>query len=165
MICFAGSTKRGTLPITSGPARKLRKAVSGLARLAYDGKTLLVPGLPEARNWDERSAALRRFQAEIEKRLGDPALARAIEMLNDIGRGKQFTRTEFYTRLTSYERARDAHHEQLLKDERNRAQLRELSRQLRGAGASENHTITAPAEACNSHSLALDGTVIGEVKP
>lgn len=78
VICFARRTKPGTLPITSGPAKQLRAAVSGLARRAYDGKTLLVPGLPEACSWNERSAAIVRFQARIEESLGRPALARKI---------------------------------------------------------------------------------------
>jgi hypothetical protein len=79
VISFGRKVERNTLPITSGPAKKLREAVAGLARRAYDGKTLLVPGLPEATCWDERSAALVRLQARIEECLGKPALARRIE--------------------------------------------------------------------------------------
>lgn len=86
VICFARSNKPNALPITSGPAKKLRDAVSGLARRAYDGKTLLVPGLPEAKNWDERCAALTRFQLRVEKSLGNGALARRIERYEAKGR-------------------------------------------------------------------------------
>lgn len=37
------------LPIVAGPARAVREAVGARARIAYDGRTLLVPGIPEAR--------------------------------------------------------------------------------------------------------------------
>lgn len=79
VICFARAVKPDTMLITSGPSNKLRWIVSGLARRAYDGKTLLVPGLPEAKSWDERSEALWRFRAAIEKAFGKGALARRIE--------------------------------------------------------------------------------------
>lgn len=79
VIVFGPRVKPGTLPITKAPGRQLRALVSGLARHAYDGRTLLVPGLPEANGFEERSAALMRFKAEVEKRLGRPALARKIE--------------------------------------------------------------------------------------
>ena len=35
------------LPIARGPAKKLREFMSAKARHAYDGETLLVPGIPE----------------------------------------------------------------------------------------------------------------------
>lgn len=38
----------GALPICKGPAARLRQVISATSRLAYDGKTQLVPGLPEA---------------------------------------------------------------------------------------------------------------------
>lgn len=58
-IGFTSPRKRrapeGTIVFASGPARILKKAVSIMARHAYDGKTLLVPGLPECletgRHW------------------------------------------------------------------------------------------------------------------
>lgn len=78
VIEFARKTKPETLPITSAPAARLRKVVSGLARHADDGKTLLVPGMPEATCWDERCEALFRFTAAVKKGLGRPALARRI---------------------------------------------------------------------------------------
>lgn len=80
LIVFSGrASVDGTLPIAQGSARELRRVVSELARRAYDGKTLIVPGLPEARNWDERSAALMRFKAAVEKALGNDELAKKIE--------------------------------------------------------------------------------------
>lgn len=66
------------LPIASGNAAQLREVVSAHARRAYDGKTLLVPGLPEAKTWDQRSEALIRFQARVQKDLGRPGLAKRI---------------------------------------------------------------------------------------
>jgi hypothetical protein len=51
----------GTLPISRGPARKLRARISARARHAYDGKTLLVPGIPEAQDDDARIDALHAF--------------------------------------------------------------------------------------------------------
>lgn len=79
LIVFSGRSVSGTLPIAQGPARQLRRATAQLARRAYDGETLLVPGLPEAQNWDQRSAALMRFKAAVEKALGNDTLARRIE--------------------------------------------------------------------------------------
>lgn len=60
---------KGAITFASGSARKLRAIVSAVARHAYDGKTLLVPGIPEAENDDAALAALERFQGEIRKRL------------------------------------------------------------------------------------------------
>src|SRR5258706_9588932 len=73
LIVFSrGRAKPGTLPITHGRATELRRIVQAVARHSYDGKQLIVPGLPEAANWDQRSAALMRFKAEVETRLGRP---------------------------------------------------------------------------------------------
>lgn len=78
-IVFSGrKSVEGALPIAQAPAYRLRRAVAELARHAYDG-ALLVPGLPEARNWPERSAALMRFTAAVQKALGNDTLARKIE--------------------------------------------------------------------------------------
>lgn len=38
----------GCLPIACGSPKRLREVISATSRIAYDGKTLLVPGLPEA---------------------------------------------------------------------------------------------------------------------
>lgn len=53
------------LPIASGPARKLRDEISGVARHAYDGVTLLVPGVPEAPTEDAALDALLKFKQWI----------------------------------------------------------------------------------------------------
>lgn len=78
VIGFGRKVPAEALPITSAPAARLRKTVGGLARRAYDGKTLLVPGLPEAASWDQRSEALMRFTAVVNEDLGRPGLARRI---------------------------------------------------------------------------------------
>lgn len=39
----------GTIVFASGPRRIVKDQVTMMARIAYDGKTLLVPGLPECR--------------------------------------------------------------------------------------------------------------------
>ncbi len=43
----------GTLPILSGPKKQVRSVVTAKARIAHDGKTLLVPGLPEHKFMEE----------------------------------------------------------------------------------------------------------------
>lgn len=50
------------LPIANGPAKKLKTAISGVARHAYDGETLLVPGIPEAPDQVAAMDALMRFR-------------------------------------------------------------------------------------------------------
>jgi hypothetical protein len=49
-IEFGRSLPGGTLPIAIGPAKKVREFMCARARHAYDGETLLVPGVPEAAN-------------------------------------------------------------------------------------------------------------------
>ncbi len=57
----------GTLPIAHGPATTLRRALTARARHAYDGRTLLVPGIPEAPDDGEALLALRRFARFVTK--------------------------------------------------------------------------------------------------
>jgi len=78
VIVFARQVKPGTLPIAKASARKLRKAVSAVARLAYDGKTLLVPGIPEAPSHWAALQALLRFKALVEGRLGRKTVQRKL---------------------------------------------------------------------------------------
>ncbi len=61
VIGFGRKVPAGALEIARGPAKPLRKWIDVMARHAYDGKTLLVPGIPEAP--DERAAlkALHQF--------------------------------------------------------------------------------------------------------
>ena len=54
------------LPLAHGPGRKLRAQVCAVARHAYDGETLLVPGIPEADGDQEKAMdALLAFQKWI----------------------------------------------------------------------------------------------------
>lgn len=65
VIAFANKLPRKALPIASGDSKKLRRVVMALARQAYDGKTLLVPGIPEAANEAEKILALERFCTSV----------------------------------------------------------------------------------------------------
>lgn len=71
VIEFGRKTPKGAIQIARGKARKVREAVSALARHAYDGKTLLVPGIPEAASDDQAADALEQFLRHLA-----PALAR-----------------------------------------------------------------------------------------
>lgn len=65
----------GTLVVGMGSAVALLEIVSTIGRHAYDGETLLVPGVPEAADDDAALAAAHAFAAEIDKRL-TPSLER-----------------------------------------------------------------------------------------
>jgi hypothetical protein len=58
VLQFGRTLPDGAIEIARGPARPLRKWMDPLARRAYDGKTLLVPGVPEARGGRARLSAL-----------------------------------------------------------------------------------------------------------
>jgi len=51
----------GALPIARGREKKLKDVISGTARLAYNNKTWLVPGIPEAKDQLEALRALQRW--------------------------------------------------------------------------------------------------------
>ncbi len=53
----------GALPIVTGPGKIIRERISGVARHGYDGKTLLVPGVPEAVNQMDAVDALLKWKA------------------------------------------------------------------------------------------------------
>lgn len=53
------------LPIARGPAKKVREFMQAKARHAYDGKTLLVPGVPEAEDQTAGLEALKKFKGWI----------------------------------------------------------------------------------------------------
>lgn len=66
-IDFGVDLPEGTLPLGKArSAKKLREIVEVNARHAYDGKTLLVPGLPEADTEDAALAAWRYFRDLID---------------------------------------------------------------------------------------------------
>lgn len=67
-IEFGAKIPEGGLPIAKGPARVLRDWLCGVARHAYDGETLLVPGIPECQgDQDKALDALKRFTLWIGK--------------------------------------------------------------------------------------------------
>lgn len=68
-IRFLPFVPRGAIEIASGPSDQLRPIVEAIARHAYDGHTLLVPGLPEAVNDDQALTVLEHFQDSVKKRL------------------------------------------------------------------------------------------------
>lgn len=69
-IEFGPTFPDGTLPLAkSRSAKKLREIVEVNARHAYDGKALLVPGIPEADTDDAARAAWRYFRDLIGMRL------------------------------------------------------------------------------------------------
>lgn len=58
----------GMLGIIAGAAGRVRELMSATARHAHDGKTLLVPGIPEADTDDQALDALIRFRAWLSER-------------------------------------------------------------------------------------------------
>lgn len=58
LIDFGRTLPDGALPIARGPARALRPFIQVTARHGYDGKTMLVPGVPEAENESAKLDAL-----------------------------------------------------------------------------------------------------------
>lgn len=70
VIEFDRQVPDGRLPIgSSGDQVRLRETVEAIARHAYDGKTLLVPGIPEADSDDQALEALLRFRTLVADRL------------------------------------------------------------------------------------------------
>lgn len=57
------------MPIISGPARLLRRAVTACGRLAYDNKTWLVPGVPEAADDLAARSAVLAFKSQLARRV------------------------------------------------------------------------------------------------
>ncbi|MFW7270309.1 host nuclease inhibitor protein [Gluconacetobacter sp. Hr-1-5] len=69
-IDFGTALPEGALPLGKArSAKKLREIVEVNARHAYDGKALLVPGVPEADTEDAAQAAWRYFRDLIAMRL------------------------------------------------------------------------------------------------
>ncbi len=55
----------GAIQLCEGPKEDLMQQLNAKARLAYDGETWLVPGLPEARSDIEAMTALEAFSARL----------------------------------------------------------------------------------------------------
>lgn len=67
-IDFGQRVPKGALVVCIGKAKKVRHVITATARLAYDGVTLLVPGVPEAENEDAALDALIAYCNWIEPR-------------------------------------------------------------------------------------------------
>ena len=67
-IDFGRAVPDGALEIVDLPAKECRRLIKGTARIAYDNKTLLVPGVPEADEDDKALDALIRYRNWINKR-------------------------------------------------------------------------------------------------
>lgn len=63
-IDFGPSIPAGALPIVDGADADVHRVIAGNARLAYDGETWLVPGIPEGKG-DERLDALFAFRRRV----------------------------------------------------------------------------------------------------
>lgn len=57
----------GSATLMTGPRSRLEKLLIAHARHGYDGKTLLVPGLPEAGDEDAAVRAIQLFQLRLVK--------------------------------------------------------------------------------------------------
>lgn len=68
VIEFGRNVPEGALLMAEGPAKTLRELISATARHAYDGETLLVPGIPEAKDQSEAGDALGAHLEWISKR-------------------------------------------------------------------------------------------------
>ena len=79
---FASCDRRGVIEFGTGKchagmleiararsAKRLKATISAIARHAYDGTTLLVPGVPEAENDDAACDAVIAFRGRATKRL------------------------------------------------------------------------------------------------
>lgn len=67
---------KGAIQLASGELRELERAVSATARLAYDGNTWLVPGVPEAESDDAALDATVAYHSHLTRTLqAEPAHA------------------------------------------------------------------------------------------
>ncbi len=67
VIGFGKTIPGNALELIRGKASCLRKEVSTPARLAYDNKTILCPGVPEAESEADAIKALEKFRSWLEK--------------------------------------------------------------------------------------------------
>lgn len=72
-IEFGTATPDGALPIyavvgaNEGDVERLKENVTVLSRQAYDGETLLVPGIPEAADMNAAYDALIKFNVRVKQ--------------------------------------------------------------------------------------------------
>lgn len=74
IIEFGRRIPNGALPVDHGTERSVHRRVEPLARHAYDGKTLLVPGVPEAVSDAEAFDAWQRFKRLMDAKRRRPRL-------------------------------------------------------------------------------------------
>lgn len=69
VVRFGRHVPEGALEILRAPkgSRTLKKAVRPWCRLAYDNKTLLVPGVPEAKNENTALEAVIKFASRTKE--------------------------------------------------------------------------------------------------
>ncbi|HAF44690.1 MAG TPA: host nuclease inhibitor protein [Gallionellaceae bacterium] len=70
-IRFGRKVPEGAIQVAVGPAKPLRELIRNVARHAYDGVTLLVPGIPEAASDEDAGDALQRFLVWIAPRVAE----------------------------------------------------------------------------------------------
>jgi hypothetical protein len=70
-IRFGRKVPEGAIQVAKGPAKPLRNLIRCVSRQAYDGTTLLVPGIPEAETESQAEDALRRFLAWLAPRVAE----------------------------------------------------------------------------------------------
>lgn len=77
VIEFGPRVPGGALPVDRGTERSVRRRVEPLARHAYDGRTLLVPGIPEAESDVAAYEAYQRFKRILDRARANVRLPRA----------------------------------------------------------------------------------------
>lgn len=74
VLGFGHRVPRGVLVVADDPdLDRLYDVVEVVSRHAYDGETLLVPGIPEAETDDQALDALIAFRHEVMRRLAEEA--------------------------------------------------------------------------------------------
>lgn len=68
VIFFDKKLRKDAISIMKGKTKKVKQIMKNRARHTYDGKALLVPGLPEAASPNDRIKALLRFTAFCKKK-------------------------------------------------------------------------------------------------
>lgn len=67
-ITFHFNPPEGAIVVARGQPSKVRALITATARQAYDGKTLLLPGVPEASSSEEAFQALCKYTTWIHRR-------------------------------------------------------------------------------------------------
>lgn len=67
-VGFGSSVPEGAITLAQGRNRIVRQNIMATSRMAYDGKTLLVPGIPEAESYDDAEKALAKHIGWLKQR-------------------------------------------------------------------------------------------------